>query len=353
MDILSYAGLRRSANLQAIVDSTIIPSKVAKPLICNLAVTGCCNTMSANIVAGAYAEDPLYSIVCAMECLDSQSLKRTRPNVSGLKIWDTTYARCGCCCAWTVPAGATCIQFQIWGSGGGTSGVCCCGGAPWGASGAYATVTIPAVVGCVYTLCAGCAYCCYASQGTNGASATSYVTGYGLTGFCAAGGAYSQCNWNNLNIQWNSNWPSVNTTGPTSCSGWNFCWDGTNDDTCREYEYSNGAQFYGTATGSTVYGFRGINPRFYGSSLGLSCFWTQASPIMGYLGQSTCCIGWSCLTSRGQCGACYGSVAAGAVGGINLVPGQGGYPSMVCAGGDGVTYSGDSGRGGMVCVSWC
>lgn len=357
MDILSYAGLRRSANVNTVYENSLTVSKVAKPFLCNLTTSGLCNSGTLNVVAGNYAEDPLYSIVCAMECLDSQSLARRRPNgiaASGLKIWDTTYSRCGICCAWTVPAGATCVQFQIWGAGGGTSGNCCCGGSPFGSSGAYATVTIPAVVGCVYTLCAGCAACCYATMATAGSGCQSFVTGFGLTSFCALGGSAAQCSWRNDTgcTSWNSNWPSVNSIGPCSCSGWNFCWDGTNDATCREYEYSRCSTFCGTATGSTVYGFRGIFPRLYLDNPSLLNGWTQAAPIMGYLGQSACRVDYNCISSPGNCGGCFGSTLYGPSGGFMLVPGQGAWPVTVSGGGSGTTFVGDAGRGGMVCVSW-
>ena len=32
----------------------------------------------------------------------------------------------GACCLFTVPAGATWVAFEIWGSGGGGAGSCCC-----------------------------------------------------------------------------------------------------------------------------------------------------------------------------------------------------------------------------------
>lgn len=351
MDILSYAGLRRRANVSSSADS--IPSlKVTKPLLCNLASSGCCN-QDVNVVAGAYIDDPLLSVICAMECLDSQSIVRRRGGASGFKVYDTTYYRCGICCLWTVPAGASCVQFQIWGAGGGTSSVCCCGGSPFGPSGAYATVTIPAVPGCSYTLYAGCAYCCYASQTTAGygTSGTSYVSGYGITNFCALSGQSAQCAWGSSGV-WNSNWPSVNNIGPQSCSGWNFCWDGTQDTTCREYEYSKCAGFYGTATGSTVYGIRGMNPRLYVDTATLHTGWTQAAPIMGYITQSMCRMDWSCMLSPGACGGCSSSILFGVQGGLMLVPGQGGWATPICSALNATTYTGDAGRGGMVCVSW-
>lgn len=97
----------------------------------------------------------------------------------------------GRCCLWTVPANTKYIKFEMWGGGGGGAGACCCQqGAP-GGSGAY---TVKAVCGsnlggCQYTICAGgttstspnCIGC---------AGCDSYVTGFGLSNFCARGGAY-------------------------------------------------------------------------------------------------------------------------------------------------------------------
>ena len=50
-------------------------------------------------------------------------------------------------------------SFKFGGPGAPSQGARCCGGSPFGAVGAYATVIIDAVPGCQYTLCAGCAIC--------------------------------------------------------------------------------------------------------------------------------------------------------------------------------------------------
>jgi hypothetical protein len=72
---------------------------------------------------------------------------------------------------WTVPAGITEAQFQIWG-GGSTGGAgCCCGGAPQGAHGTYVIVQQAVTPGEVYCLCAGGAAqacCCSNSQSCSG-----------------------------------------------------------------------------------------------------------------------------------------------------------------------------------------
>jgi hypothetical protein len=97
----------------------------------------------------------------------------------------------GACCQWTVPAGVSRARLQIWGAGAGSLSGCCCGGSITGTTGAYASVIIPVVPGCQYTLCAGCA-CAVPIRWTTGCTTSnapqSYVTGYGLCNFCAVGG---------------------------------------------------------------------------------------------------------------------------------------------------------------------
>ncbi len=84
---------------------------------------------------------------------------------NGFKVCDTSgYYRCGSSCTWTVPGGTTCVRFQIWGSGGGTSESRCCMHTMPGDTGAYASVIMPVTSGSSYTMCGGCAYCCYAGS---------------------------------------------------------------------------------------------------------------------------------------------------------------------------------------------
>ena len=93
------------------------------------------------------------------------------------------------CCQITVPANVNCIQIDMWAAGGNSWGANCCGGSHFGHTGGFVSIVMPTCSGWNYTLCAGCAYCCYPSH-SGGAQngCQSYVTGTGLTNFCAEGG---------------------------------------------------------------------------------------------------------------------------------------------------------------------
>jgi len=118
------------------------------------------------------------------------------------------------CCAWTVPANISQVFIEVWGAGGGGGGngnCCCCSQGPGGGGGGYAAIQIATTPGCVYTVCAGsggsmgCAAC------TNGGTGNpSYVAGFNLSGFCAAGGAgglSGNCNGCPYTCS-GGNWPS-------------------------------------------------------------------------------------------------------------------------------------------------
>jgi len=137
-------------------------------------------------------------------------------NVSGiysggigrLRPGQTTYFSvhdCGACdtaaslfnsqfyCCWRVPGsptgtGTTVVTFEVWGGGGGGAGACCCMiGVPGGA-GAYARKSVTGVAsGTAYDICIGTIGCRNpAETGIRGCK--SYVTGSGLSNFCADGG---------------------------------------------------------------------------------------------------------------------------------------------------------------------
>lgn len=107
---------------------------------------------------------------------------------------DTNYCRNLMCC-WVVPPGTTCITFEIWGAGGGGAGTCCCMWGIPGQSGAWAKKTVTGTLGgCVYTMFAGYQACCSPTPSCGYRGCQSYVTGYGLTNFCAEGG-YGGCAW--------------------------------------------------------------------------------------------------------------------------------------------------------------
>jgi len=103
------------------------------------------------------------------------------------------YCHTGCSCIWTVPAGVTQAQFQIWGAGGNGTGCnvsACCRTGMMGSNGEYNYVWMKVTEGDTYTLCAGCAYAdaapCYSYQACHGCN--SYVCGSNNTCIMACGG---------------------------------------------------------------------------------------------------------------------------------------------------------------------
>jgi len=154
----------------------------------------------------------------------------------------------GVCCAWTVPTGVQQIIIEIWGGGGGggQGPVCCCyQGSSGGGGGAYSRKTLSVVAGSSYTICAG-----GGGQGNNTATAvgacgcggrgsTTYVTGTGLTNFCAEGGwggegrTPSSCNQITPNGGWPGSGGDLNVKGNDGgrilgpgmsqyCGGWSW-----------------------------------------------------------------------------------------------------------------------------------
>lgn len=100
---------------------------------------------------------------------------------------------------WCAPTGTTKIKFEIWGGGGGGASMRGCHGGIPGGAGAWAETTIGTSAACVaagkdftegdcFDLCAGWGgqwFCC-SCIGCRGCK--SYITGNGLTNFCADGG---------------------------------------------------------------------------------------------------------------------------------------------------------------------
>lgn len=116
-----------------------------------------------------------------------------------LLVANTTFVEMngGKCCCLVIPTGMTWATFEIWGGGASGAGACCCQQGGGGSAGSYSTITVcsATLAGCQYTLCAGGSSC--ATPGTTScAGFTSYVTGYGLSNFCATGGTggiYTRC----------------------------------------------------------------------------------------------------------------------------------------------------------------
>ena len=117
-------------------------------------------------------------------------------------FYDTTCANVAShTCNWVVPPDITGVTFEIWGGGGGgASGNCECdcrirtGG---GGGGGYSMVTIPVTPGSTYAMTMGNGGVASTGDGgpnTSGGSVrgcnggTTYITGTGLSNFCAEGG---------------------------------------------------------------------------------------------------------------------------------------------------------------------
>jgi len=288
-----------------------------------------------------------------------QSIPQMCEPTDSFKVCDTSgYYRCGSSCVWVVPEGISKAQFQLWGPGGATSSQCCCGGAPFGATGAYASVIMDVSPGDTYDICAGCAYCCYAFQngpGCGGAACgcPSYITGPGLNCLCADSGIACVCYWREA-VGHSScetcSFPIGSQCSPNSCLGWSFCWDSGDDAGFIYYSYSNMTRFHGTSDSGDVYGLPGMYPSLcIGKNLnnyyGWGSSFTKGAPVFGFLEQSMCT---ECFQNR-TCAPCCRSFVHGT--GKMPIPGAGGYGGAVAAGCN--TCGGDSGRMGMVCVRMC
>lgn len=272
-----------------------------------------------------------------------------------LCVYDSTsgYFRDGGCCLWTVPAGATKVRFELWGAGAGSGAGLCCGGSPPGPTGAYATMTIDAVPGCQYTLCAGAANSClsYCTGCQDISGCQSYVTGYDLTGFCADGGCSSLCrNMGIIHGQTCCRYqaPGRTNSGPCICGGnytiW-YCYDNS-CATCGIVPRVADPDRIGRGTSSTgtlyyipsIYASMCLDTDHYGC-------WCSTPTILPNGALSTiCCSGFSS-------GTCCGADKLGACKGCFVFPGQGGMYTHVMGGNTGLY--GDWGRTGMVKVSWC
>ena len=357
-------------------------NKQNQPLrTCNNTLTSCISTLNSNcstylstvntnapsIINGKIPRPELWA------CVETGS-----GWTSGFKVCDTSgFFRCGATCTWTVPGGATCARFQIWGAGGSSGAAGCCGGSPFGGSGAYASVIMPVTAGCQYILCAGCALCCYGCWNciSNGNGCASYITGPGLTNFCAMGGIGNLCQQMIDRDVYYYKTGIIDARPAYTCQSFlGYCICGTGSSFCSTAistpfneavptiqccgsgfssnphmmlpAYHSSALSYGSATGGTVYGIAGA----YGESCMAhycKCGYHKNPPIYGFESSSQCVFSLSSSTS---CGGNYCSASAtfGAVLASLLLPGSGGF-AMQVAGGC-LAICGDAGRMGMVCV---
>lgn len=307
------------------------------------------------------------------------SLVPSLPSVTcAFRVCDTSSAfNAGVCCTWTVPSGLSFIRFQMWGAGAPTDQAFCCGFSMAG-SGAYASVIIPAVAGCQYTICSGCAFlhccsaCCIAGC-ANGCA--SFVQGFGLNNVCAEGGA--GCTFCYLRTLYGTSASQCSSlaspmiysrdyTGDLATSwsvdyrmGWwdcspsarnNFCFNGAS---CAAFITTNEIPiiascrtFYGTTNfptvnGGSVFGIPGMYPGISTPSLGCANICFCLPPVFN----GPACRCNVCIGSGTSCGgACC---IEDCNGGAQLLPGAGGFPVSVQSG---TCIAGARGRMGMVCV---
>jgi len=207
-----------------------------------------------------------------------------------------------CQCTFTVPSGVNTIFIELWsggGGGGGTTNCQCCTMGQGGGGGNYISTTLAVTPGDTYSICAGAAggmgACCRGAQG-----ATSYVTGTGLTTFCAVGGmgGCGGCNLTSLCFGQNgANCSTIN--GLSSANIQNFaiaaCGEGGHifgcSNGCRSDGKGGNAAFAGGIGSFTTYS--GCCPNGCCSAYG------AAFPGGGGGGTATTCECSYCL-----CGSC-------------------------------------------------
>ena len=158
----------------------------------------------------------------------------------------------GKCCLWTVPTGITSVKFEILSGGGpgGSSG----GDYDNGVGGAGGNYTVKQLTKSIagftdgtstYTICSAgtsdCSCCCQCNTSARH-GCTSYVTGTGLTNFCALGGMGGNTSWDVHSNCYNCH------IGNTQCSLGNYN-AGWNNDSCNTPTYGGSIEFRGT-TGS-------------------------------------------------------------------------------------------------------
>lgn len=272
----------------------------------------------------------------------------TTVTVGETSVYSTEW---GCCCLWTVPAGVTEAQFQIWGAGGNgdsCNASVCCAFSQSGGNGEYTYVLMGVQAGQQYTLCAGGGiattknncynYCAY--DGCNsfvcGANATCILSCGGSMGFSNLCGTGAR----NLYPSNGSNYATMQAT-IFVCTGMFNCQQYfTNpiyryDGTCVGGVASNNSIKVQAKIPSLVWGVAQC-----GSSL---CYMCQRNYTI--MPNHTICLiscGWQGYDFSGCCANSYSSTFR--------KPGLGG-PGMVSACIAGPTY-GACGNSGLVIVTY-
>lgn len=154
----------------------------------------------------------------------------------------------GKCCLWTVPAGTTSIQFELLSGGGpgGSSG----GDYDYGIGGQGGHYTMKTlrrsngdfIPGCQYTICAAgtsdCSCCCVCNCTTRH-GCTSFVTGSGLSNFCAMGGQGGYTGWEIMDNCYNCHIGNGQCNLGIYNGQWGNC-------TCNTPTYGGDIEFRGT-----------------------------------------------------------------------------------------------------------
>lgn len=285
-------------------------------------------------------------------------------NTNYLKVCDSNWksGQGPAQCTWTVPSGATRVKFQVWGAGHGTNPGCCCGGQSFGTTGHYAELTMDATPGDTYTICAGCScsrFCC--SNAGSGFGCASGVTGPGICCLHADGAAcynspcedmqgMRQCFSLSTCRRWQN--PYCTTSGPCFCG-------------CGEYCYDNSCATCGVIP---------VYPSCCTSDQACSCACTDRNPIDGLQQTFRGITGGGCLDTNNYGyhirppvidsdtgllfdGGCYcqnftSGTCCGGCNGVNWTahPGHGGTGTHIMGGT--TNHKGDTGKAGMVQISW-
>jgi hypothetical protein len=404
MDILAYAAQKRAVDLcNCLCNCTAVNPAVynnANNIGYNSTINGnlmpyycgCYNNYICYQTLGREALDKAPWCYCNWVSIPTFAGGNTSfagAGVSGFKVCATSVGNvgsgCGAACTFVVPSGISYVRFQLWGAGGNAGSGCCCGGSGFGSTGAYASVILPAITGCSYTIIAGAVTCSTPVLWSNYDNSTaqygtSYIQGYGISNFCAMGGRGFAPNCI-LKYDIASAMATVcRWAAPDCVSGSGSCICNTQNDYCFSsscascgcipFSKTNTTNWCGVNTlnikcccsaiacsldafwWGQVVGINGLNgsdcfdSSFYGTK--------QHPPIYGYESVSQCVITGSGTTVGGLC--CNGC-------GYNFMryPGAGGtgvflYSCIATcdpSGCFGSVCGGDIGRGGMVCVSYC
>ena len=155
----------------------------------------------------------------------------------------------GMCCLWTVPNGTTSIKFELLSGGGpgGSSG----GDYDFGTGGQGGNYTVKTITrnvagftdGSQYTICAAgssdCSCCCSCNMNCRH-GCTSFVTGPGLSNFCALGGMGGSTSWDIMSSCYNC------FIGNVQCSVGNYN-AGWVNHVCNSPTYGGDIEFRGTS----------------------------------------------------------------------------------------------------------